>query len=384
MKYLDTYRDPQSARALLDQIARSVQRSWTLLEVCGGQAHNLLRFGIDRDLPSSLDLIHGPACPFCLLSAETIDRVVAIAERPGVIVAAPGDLLRVPGSRDGGTLLDARNRGAEVRTVYSPLDALALARKHPGREVVGIAAGFETTAPAAAATLIEAERLNLENLSVLSAFVRHAPIVATSLDAPDDPPAAVLVSGPVTAVTGFREFEPIASRFAVPILITGPDPIDLLDAIARAVRQLESGAHLVENQYARAVRPDGNPQALAAISTAFESTDATWRGLGFVSGSGLSIRERFQRFDADHRFAIPLKTPTGPTPCPDADLISGRLKPLACPAFGTRCTPDHPLGPFMVSAEGVCAAFYRYRRVPGPLAPTTPLAVVPTSAAPRL
>jgi hydrogenase expression/formation protein HypD len=382
MKYLDAYRDPQTARALLEQIARSASRPWSLLEVCGGQAHNLVRFGIDRDLPPGLELVHGPACPVCALPAVTVDRAVAIAGRAGVIVAAPGDLLRVPGGRGRETLLEARGRGADVRAVYSPLDALALARKHPDREVVVITAGFETTAPAAAAAVVEAERLGLANLSLLCAFFRLAPAVASLLAAADDLGSAVLVAGPACAVTGLREFETLAERFRTPVIVTGPEPVDLLDAIARAVRQLEAGTYKVENQYDRAVRPDGNPQVRAAISAAFEPADASWRGLGMLPASGLILRERFRRFDASARYSEAARPPSAPADCPDADLISGRLKPLGCPAFGTRCTPEHPLGPFMVSAEGVCAAFHRYRRSPDHDPPSSTLSVIPASAVP--
>ena len=382
MKYLDAYRNPGTARVLLDQIGQTVSRPWTLLEVCGGQAHNLMRFGIDHDLPRGLDLIHGPGCPVCALPAETIDRAVAIAGRPGVIVAAPGDLLRVPGGRGRETLFGARGRGADVRAVYSPLDALALARKHPDREVVVIAAGFETTAPAAAAAVIEAERIGLDNLTLLTAFFRLAAAVESLLAAPDERPRAVLAAGPVCAVTGVREFEPLAERFRAPVIVTGPEPVDLLDAIARAVRQLERGVHLVENQYDRAVRPDGNPQAREAIAAAFEPADVSWRGLGTLPASGLVLRDRFRRFDASARYPESPRPSSVSADCPEVDLISGRLKPLGCPSFGTRCTPDHPLGPFMVSAEGVCAAFYRYRRFPDHEPPSPALTVIPASALP--
>lgn len=382
MKYLDAYRDPSAARALLDQIGRAAGRPWSLLEVCGGQAHNLVRFGIDRDLPRGLGVIHGPGCPVCALPAATVDRAVAVAGLPGVIVAAPGDLLRVPGGDGRATLLAARGRGADVRAVYSPLDALGLARKHPDREVVVVAAGFETTAPAAAAAVVEAERLGLDNLSLLTAFFRLAPAVARLLADPDDRPDAVLAAGPVCAVTGWREYAPLAERFRTPVVVTGPEPLDLLDAIARAVGQLQAGTHAVENQYDRAVRPDGNPQARAAVAAAFEPTDADWRGLGTIPGSGLALRERFRRFDAFARYPDAARPPRPPADCPDAALISGRLKPLGCPCFGTRCTPEHPLGPFMVSAEGVCAAYHRYRRAPAHEPPTPGLSVLPAAPVP--
>jgi len=382
MKYLDAYRDLGAARSLLEQIGGAAGRPSSLLEVCGGQAHNLMRFGIDRDLPRGLELVHGPGCPVCALPAGTVDRAVAIAGRPGVIVAAPGDLLRVPGGDGRETLLAARGRGADVRAVYSPLDALALARKHPDRDVVVIAAGFETTAPAAAAAVVEAARLGLDNLSLLTAFYRMAPAVAGLLSDRDDRPDAVLASGPVCAVTGYREFEALAERYRTPVVVTGPEPLDLLDAIARAVGQLRAGTHAVQNQYDRAVRPDGNPQARTAIAAAFEPADATWRGLGLIPASGLALRERFRRFDAAARYPDVPRPPGPPDDCPDAAIMSGRLKPLGCAAFGTRCTPEHPLGPFMVSAEGVCAAYYRYRRTPDHAPPSPALSARPASAVP--
>ena len=362
MKYLDAYRDPRVARGLLDQIREAATRPWTVLEVCGGQAHNLVRFGTDRALPDGLELIHGPACPISITPSRAIDRVLSIAARPGVIVGAPGDLLRVPGTRGRETLLASRDSGADVREIYSPLDALALARKHPDREVIVLALGFETTAAAAAAAVLEAERLSLDNLAFLTSYYRLAPATEALLSAPDNRARAVLASGPVCAVTGFRDYEPIAARFRVPVVITGPEPVDLLDALARAIHLLERGSYAVENQYARAVKPDGNPHARAAVATVFEVADADWRGLGRLAASGLVLRDRFRRFDAAARFLEPLAPPLALTECRDADVLTGRLKPFHCSAFGTRCTPERPLGASMVSAEGTCAAYYRYRR----------------------
>ncbi len=339
MKYLDSYRDPRAAGALLEEIRRLASRPWVVQEICGGQAHNLVRFGIDRDLPEGLALAHGPGCPVCATPAETIDRALAMAGRPGVIVAAPGDLLRVPGGWGRGSLLDARESGADVRAVYSPLDALALARKNPDREVVVVAAGFETTAPAAAAAVVEAERLGLENLSLLSAFFRLAPAVAALRNAPGPRSHAVLVAGPVCAVTGVREYETLAENDQIPIIVTGPEPVDLLDAILRAVRQLEWGTHAVENQYDRAVRPDGNPQARSAIAVAFEPADACWRGLGRLPDSGLVLRDRFRQFDASARHSRNPHTRRRP----DFDRVPRWRTPLGPPQTAGLPLVRHPL-----------------------------------------
>ncbi len=382
MKYLDTYRDPRAARALLDEIRASVTHPWTVLEVCGGQAQNLLRCGIDRDLPPGFELIHGPGCPSCATPSATIDRAIATAGRPGVIVAAAGDLLRMPGSRGHQSLLTARSDGADVRLVYSPLDALALARKHPDRQVVMVVSGFETTAPAATAALVEAERLGLDNLTLLCAFFRLAPAIEAILSAPGHRAQAVLAAGPVCAVTGYREYTPLAERFQVPVIVTGPEPVDLLDALARAVHQLERRSFQVENQYERAVRPDGNLQARAALDTVFEPADAEWRGLGVLPASGLALRERFRQFDARERFPDAAEPRAAASDCFEGEVLAGRLMPIVCPAFGTRCTPDHPLGASMASVEGTCAAYYRYRRQGDPSSSHSTLTAIPTSAVP--
>jgi hydrogenase expression/formation protein HypD len=370
MKYLSDYRDPRAAQALLDKVRDAVTRPWTLMEVCGGQAHHLLRFGTDRAMPAGLELLHGPGCPVCATPAETVDRAVAVAAHPGVVFCTTGDVVRAPGRR--GSLADVRDLGGDVRVVYSPLDALALARKHPERVVVFFAVGFETTAPTAAASVREADRLGLDNFALLAAHRRLAPAVEAVLDAPDGRAQAVLTAGHVASVTGLRAYEPMAARHRVPVVVTGSDPLDLLEGILRAVRQLEEGRHEVENQYARAVRPDGNPQALAAIDEVFEPADVDWPGLGRLPGSGLALREPYRRFDADARFPADEPRPDGcdldATAC--GDVVAGRVRPYVCPAFGTTCTPDRPLGAPMVSAEGACAAYHRYRRTTA--TPVTP------------
>lgn len=372
MKYLDEYRDAGAARALLDRIRRSVTRPWTIMEVCGGQTHNLMKFGIDRALPEEVTLVHGPGCPVCVTPLATLDRAMEIAARPEVIFCTFGDMLRVPGSRE--DLFGVRSRGGDVRVVYSPLDALALAPRHPGRQVVFLAVGFETTAPAAAAALLEAERLGLSNFSVLASHVRVPPAIEALLDSPENSVQAFLAAGHVCTVMGDAEYRPLVRRYRVPIVVTGFEPVDLLDGIGRAVRQLERGTYEVENQYSRSVRPEGNVRARAALDEVFAVADADWRGIGTIRASGFVLRPRFSAFDARERFptsAVPVREAAE---CRSGLVLAGRMKPSACPAFGTLCTPDHPLGATMVSAEGACSAYYRYRRHPSvrPEAPPCP------------
>jgi hydrogenase expression/formation protein HypD len=360
VKYLDEYRAAGPARKLLERIRRTVRRPWTLMEVCGGQTHNLMKFGIDRALPPEIELVHGPGCPVCVTPLETLDRAMAIAERREVIFATFGDLLRVPGSRE--NLFDVRARGGDVRVVYSPLDAVALARANPYLQVVFLSVGFETTAPTAAGAVLEAERQGLKNFSMLVSHVRVPPAMEWTLSAPGNRIQAFLAAGNVCTVMGYQEYLPIAKRYQVPIVVTGFEPVDLLEGIWRTVRQLEEGRVEVENQYARLVRPEGNPAARAAIDQVFEIVDHPWRGIGPIPSSGMALRERYRRFDARERF--PEVSPPGsePSECRSGEVLSGRLRPDECPAFGVRCIPDHPLGATMVSSEGACAAYYRYRR----------------------
>ncbi|MGE3819763.1 MAG: hydrogenase formation protein HypD [Isosphaeraceae bacterium] len=364
MKYLNDDRNPRLARGLLDQIGEATSRPVTLLDAVGGQALNLLRFGTDRQLPEGLKLVHGPACPVCALPPERIDEAVAVAETPGVTLCAPGDLLRVPGT--GATLEAVRARGGDVRTVYSALDALAMARKNPNRSVVYLAAGFETTAPAAASAVLEADRLGLEGFTLLNAQLRTIPGLAAALDAPAVSARALLAPGPVATVIGLGGFESLTARYGVPVVVTGPEPLDLLEGILRAVRQIDRGAARVENQYARAVRADGSPLAIEVINTVFEPADVIWRGLGEVVAGGLALRERFRRFDATARLGLtahPTSHRRGPAGCRCGEVIAGAIRPDACPAFAALCAPDHPLGAPMVSPDGTCSAYHRYRRL---------------------
>ena len=360
MKYLDEYRAAGPARVLLEQIRRTVTRPWTLMEVCGGQTHNLMKFGIDRALPEEVELVHGPGCPVCVTPLETLDTAMAMAARPGVIFATFGDMLRVPGSHE--NLFDVRSRGGDVRIVYSPLDAVKLARAHPDRQVVFLAVGFETTAPAAAGAVLEADQQGLENFSVLVSHVRVPPAMEAILGSAGNRVQAFLAAGHVCTIMGCEEYYPMATRYHVPIVVTGFEPVDLLEGIWRAVQQLEEGRAEVENQYSRLVRPQGNPAARAAIETVFEIIDFPWRGIGKIPASGMALSRRYRRFDARLRFAGEVLPSVESQACRSGEVLAGRLKPSQCAAFGTLCNPDHPLGATMVSAEGACAAYYRYRR----------------------
>jgi hydrogenase expression/formation protein HypD len=331
------------------------------MEVCGGQTHNLMKFGIDRALLEGIELIHGPGCPVCVTPVETLDWAMAIAGRPDVLFCTFGDMLRVPGSYE--DLFGVRARGGDVRVVYSPLDALELGARNAGRQVVFLSVGFETTAPTAAAAVMEADRLGLANFSLLVGHVRVPPAMEAILSAPGNRVQGFLAAGHVCTVMGDDEYRPLARQYNVPIVITGFEPVDLLEGIWRAVRQLESGGADVENQYARSVRPGGNPWARAALLEVFEVVDTPWRGMGTIPASGLALRGRYQRFDARSRFPVAnVNLTSAPSECPAGLVLSGRMRPSECPAFATRCHPDRPLGALMVSSEGACAAYYRYRR----------------------
>ena len=359
MKYLDEYRDAAATKKLAAAIARRVTRPWTIMEICGGQTHSILKFGLDELLPPSLVLVHGPGCPVCVTPAELIDAAVALATRPGVTLCSFGDMLRVPGG--GIDLLTARARGGDVRMVYSPLDAVALAERQRDREVVFFAVGFETTAPANALAVRQAQRLGLENFSLLVSHVLVPPAIAAILAAPDNRVQGFLAAGHVCTVMGTAEYEPLAQRFRVPIVATGFEPVDILRGVHACVAQLESGRAEVGNAYARAVRPGGNPHARRLIAEVFEVADRNWRGLGRIPRSGLALRPEFARFDAVRRFGVAGDAAPEMTECISGLILRGTKTPHECPAFGTRCTPEHPLGAPMVSSEGACSAYHRYR-----------------------
>jgi len=366
MKYIDEFRDGDLARKLVDEIRRETTRPWNLMEVCGGQTHTLVKQGLDEALPEGVRMIHGPGCPVCVTPLEQIDKALAIAARPDVIFTSYGDMLRVPGSS--ADLLALKARGADVRTVYSPLEAVRLAQANPERQVVFFAIGFETTAPANAMAVWEASRLDLPNFSVLVSHVLVPPALEAILRAPSNQVQAFLAAGHVCAVMGWQEYEPIAERYHVPIVITGFEPLDLLEGILMAIRQLESGRAEVENQYARAVRREGNRAAQEAIFRVFEVGDRKWRGIGAIPSSGYHLRPEFARFDAEERFEVgAIETAEHPA-CIAGAILQGTKTPLDCTAYGVLCTPARPLGAPMVSAEGTCAAYHAAGR--GLAAPT--------------
>jgi hydrogenase expression/formation protein HypD len=360
MKYLSEYRDPVVARSLVDRILATATRPRVLMEVCGGQTHTIVRQGLQELLQDAVEMIHGPGCPVCVTPLEQIDRALYLAERPEVIFTSFGDMLRVPGSDC--DLLQVRARGGEVRVVYSPLDALEIARAHPDREVVFFAVGFETTAPANAMAVWRARELGVANFSVLVSHVTVPPAIRAILDAPDNRVEAFLAAGHVCTVMGWREYEPLAAEYGVPIVVTGFEPVDILEGIYMAVRQLEEGRAEVENQYARSVRRSGNEPAQDLVAKVFQLVDRAWRGIGEIPSSGLGLREEFSEFDAEKKFELGSIRTSEPAECMAGDVLRGRIKPFECPAFGTTCTPERPLGAPMVSSEGACAAYYNYAR----------------------
>jgi hydrogenase expression/formation protein HypD len=361
VKYVDEYRDPRATDAYVAAIRRLTTRPWTLMEVCGGQTHTIIKYGVDRLLPPEITLIHGPGCPVCVTPVEMIDRAIHIAAQPGVMFCSFGDMLRVPGTeRD---LLAVKAAGGDVRIVYSPLDAVDLAQRHPARDVVFFAVGFETTAPANAMAVRLAEELGLGNFSVLVSHVLVPPAMEAILTAPDHRVQGFLAAGHVCAVMGFTEYEPLARRFGVPIVVTGFEPLDILEGVYLCVRQLEEGRADVENQYVRSVRREGNVVAQALMREVFRIVPRKWRGIGEIPRSGLGLAERYARFDAEARFGAAAITAAEPSECISGLVLRGMKSPLACPAFAGRCTPEHPLGAPMVSAEGACAAYYHYRRL---------------------
>lgn len=360
MKYVDEYRDPELSQRLLDQVRQTVTRSWTIMEVCGGQTHTLIRSGIDQLLPEAVRLVHGPGCPVCVTPLEQIDRAFAIASLPGVIFCSFGDMLRVPGTST--DLLRVRANGGDVRMVYSPLDAVAIARSNPQREVVFFAVGFETTAPATALAAWQSRRLGLKNFSLLVAHVLVPPAMEAILSSPNNRVQGFLAAGHVCTIMGFEDYHRLAQRFHVPIVVTGFEPVDLLEGVLMTIQQLEAGRCELENQYARSVRRSGNQEARRIIAEVYEVCDRPWRGIGVVSRSGLCLSSAYRDFDAESRFAVTGITTTEPAECRSGEVLQGLIAPAECAAFGTRCTPDHPLGAPMVSAEGACAAYWKFRR----------------------
>lgn len=359
MKYVDEYRNAEAVKRCAEAIRRATTRPWNIMEVCGGQTHAIVRFGLDEILPREISLIHGPGCPVCVTPLEIIDKAIAIASRPEVIFCSFGDMLRVPGSQK--DLFAVKSVGGDVRIVYSPMDAVALARREPQRQIVFFAIGFETTAPANVMAVLQAERLGLENFSVLVSHVLVPPAIGAVLDSPQNVVQGFLAAGHVCAVMGVAEYRPIAAKYRTPIVVTGFEPLDILQGVYACVKQLEEGRAEVENQYARVVRDEGNPAALAQIRKVLRTVPRKWRGIGEVPDSGWALRDEYARFDADRRFAVEGIVAEEHAECIAGAVLQGHKKPFDCPAFRIRCTPDNPLGAPMVSTEGACAAYYRYR-----------------------
>ncbi|MFZ1056625.1 MAG: hydrogenase formation protein HypD [Opitutaceae bacterium] len=359
MKFVDEYRDAALVRRLADAIARATTRPWTIMEICGGQTHAIVKFGLDELLPRAITLVHGPGCPVCVTSADLIDHAVELALDHGAIVCSFGDMLRVPGNTV--DLLTAKARGGDVRVVYSPLDAVTIAKECPSRQVVFFAVGFETTAPANAMSVLLAERAGLRNFSILTSHVLVPPAMRAILGSPDNQVQGFLAAGHVCTIMGIHEYGPIAREFGAPIIITGFEPVDILEGILRCVTQLEEGRAEVENAYSRAVRAEWNVHARKVVEQVFEVTDRDWRGIGVIPASGFAVREAYSGFDANKRFRLSKASGQNASECISGSIMRGVRKPHDCPAFGTRCTPESPLGAPMVSSEGACAAYYRYR-----------------------
>ena len=360
MKFLSEYRDQKAAEQLAQAIWKKVTRPWTIMEICGGQTHTIVKSGLEDLLPKDITLVHGPGCPVCVTPIELIDKAVAIAQRPEVIFCSFGDMLRVPGSTK--SLFDAKAEGADVRIVYSPLDAVKLARTNPERQVVFFAVGFETTAPANAMAAWQADHDHIENFSLLVSHVLVPPAMEALLSSSNCVVQGFLAAGHVCTVMGYEEYFPIAEKYMVPIVVTGFEPLDILDGILMTVSQLEEGRHDVENQYARATRREGNRPAQERILEVFEVVNRQWRGLGEIPASGFQLRGRFQKYDANRRFPF-TGTPAHESPeCISGLILQGIKKPHECPAFAVKCTPENPLGAPMVSSEGACAAYYHYGR----------------------
>jgi len=375
MKFIDEYRGRKAAEHFARAIRRITTRPWTIMEICGGQTHAIVRFGVDALLPSEITLVHGPGCPVCVTPVELIEKALEIAAIPGVVFCSFGDMLRVPGlSRD---LLSVKAQGGDVRIVYSPMDALKIARENPERPVVFFAVGFETTAPANAMAVFQANQQGLSNFSMLVSHVLVPPAMEAILSSRDNLVRGFLAAGHVCAIMGYTEYEPIARKYGVPIVVTGFEPLDIFQGIYMTIRQLEEGRAEVENQYTRAVGRDGNRPAQRLIREVFEVVPRKWRGVGEIPASGLGLKAKYSAFDAETRFGLAHRVVEEPSVCISGSVLRGIKKPHDCPAFGTVCTPEHPLGATMVSSEGACAAYYRYRKFRTQDSPTIASGVEP-------
>jgi hydrogenase expression/formation protein HypD len=373
MKFLDEYRDARIAHALAKEIAQRSTRSWVLMEICGGQTHTIMRYGLDELLPKQIELVHGPGCPVCVTPLETVDKAIALALRPEVILVSYGDMLRVPGSNS--DLFRAKAQGGDVRVAYSPTEAVKIARTNPDRKVVFLAIGFETTAPANAMAAWHAKREGLKNLSLLVSHVLVPPAIRALLASSANRVQGFIAPGHVCTVMGYGEYESLVRDFNVPIVVGGFEPVDLLQAVLMLVKQLERGEVRVENQYVRSVTYKGNERAQEIMCEVFEIADQKWRGIGMIPRSGLQLSEGYADYDANRIFDLNLISAAEPAECISALVLQGLKKPTDCTAFGTRCTPDNPLGAPMVSSEGACAAYYRYRRQVTETAPKVAVAL---------
>lgn len=360
MKYLDEYRDHRIARALAAEIAQCTTRPWVLMEICGGQTHTIMRYGIDELLPREIELVHGPGCPVCVTPLETVDKAIALALRQDVILVSYGDMLRVPGSHS--DLFRAKAQGADVRIAYSPMEAVKIARSNPDRKVVFLAIGFETTAPANAMAAWQARSEGLANFSMLVSHVLVPPAIRALMTSSENRVQGFIAPGHVCTVVGCKEYELLVRDFRIPIVVGGFEPVDILEAVLMLVRQLESGKTRMGNQYVRSVSYQGNLPAQQVVAEVFEIADQKWRGIGLIPQSGLRLREEYASFDANRIFELGEISVDEPAECISAQVLQGLKKPTDCPAFGMRCTPENPLGAPMVSTEGACAAYYHYRR----------------------
>ncbi|MBU0728613.1 MAG: hydrogenase formation protein HypD [Proteobacteria bacterium] len=360
MKFIDEYRDPEVAATIIAEIHKTVTRPWVIMEICGGQTHAIVRNGIDQVLPKEIELVHGPGCPVCVTPLELIDKAIAIARMPDIIFTSFGDMLRVPGSEK--DLFIAKSEGADVRIVYSPLEAVKIARENPEKQVVFFAVGFETTAPGNAMAVLQADREHLDNFSILASHVLVPPAINAILSSPENRVQGFLAAGHVCAVMGWEEYEPLAQKYKVPMVPTGFEPIDILEGILMVTKMLEAGTYEVQNQYKRIVHRQGNPAAQKAMFTVFEIIDRTWRGIGEIPASGLQVKDNFATFDAEKKFEVSGINTKESEKCLSGRILQGLIKPGQCPVFGNDCTPEHPLGATMVSSEGACAAYYSYQR----------------------
>ena len=361
MKYLTEYRNPELAKKILQEIKKTATRKWYIMEICGGQTHSLVKNGILTVLPDKIEMLHGPGCPVCVTPLNLIDKAIYLAKEKDVILCSFGDMLRVPGSTD--SLLEAKAKGADVRILYSPLEAVHIAQQNPDKEVVFFAVGFETTAPANALSILHAQKLGLQNYSILNSHVLVPPAIKALMEDPEAKIDAFLAAGHVCSIMGYWQYHELADKYKIPIVVTGFEPLDLLQGILAAVKQLENGKNEVENQYKRIVKEEGNREAQNIINQVYEYGDQMWRGIGTIPDSGWHLRKEFERFDADKKFNIDIEKAPENVMCIAGDVMKGIKKPFQCPAFGTACTPQNPLGAPMVSSEGACAAYYNFRNM---------------------